>query len=271
MHQSLNDIADLAEELGNRNLVKGKVNLEKIARGKRIRFIKGNYGNYFLGQLVHYSRKFYILLNEDQLNQSESGRLRFTIAHELGHYFIDGHRTKLSNGISLSFKGDLGVSESKKMEVAANHFAANLLMPKTLFVKHALRLEPGLAAIFILKTKFDTSIESTTKHYINLNLSASVMIKWKSDYTFHYAWCSQSFLNITGLRRYSLPIRFSSDYLKDQIEIVNNSGSDYVETATPLSRWISTVISNSPKDILGLEQTVKLGDYGGITILTFQG
>lgn len=269
MHQSLDDIAELAEDLGNRNLFRGKVNLEKIAKGKHIRFIESNYGKHFLGQLVHYSHRFYILLNTDQLTMSESGRIRFTIAHELGHYFIDGHRSKLAKGISLSFNGDLSEQECKKIEIAANHFAANLLMPKTHFLKKAEKLEPGLAGIFILKTQYDTSIECTTKHYVNLNLSASVMIKWRENHTFHYAWCSESFSNLTGLKKFPLPIRFDTDYIKKQVEIIDSSGSDYVETATPLSRWISTIMQGTSKDFLGLEQTVKLGVFGGITLLTF--
>jgi len=270
MQQSLDDIAELAEDLGNRFLFRGKVNLEKIAKGKRIHFIESNYGNHFLGQLVHYSKRFYILLNTDQLSKSESGRVRFTIAHELGHYFIDGHRTKLAKGISLSFKGELSEQECKKIEIAANHFAANLLMPKTHFIKFAKKLEPGLAGIFILKTKYDTSIESTTKQYVNLDLSASVMIKWRADHTFHYAWCSKSFVEITGLKKYPLPIRFDTEYIRNQVEIINSSGNDYIESATPLSRWISITMQGTSKDILGLEQTVKLGDFGGITLLTFQ-
>ena len=270
MQQSLDDIAELAEDLGNRFLFRGKVNLEKIAKGKHIRFIESSYGNHFLGQLVHYSRKFYILLNTDQLTKSESGRIRFTIAHELGHYFIDGHRSKLAKGISLSFSGDLSEQECKKIENAANHFAANLLMPKSHFLNHANKFEPGLAGIFTLKTKYDTSIESTTKHYVNQNISANVMIRWRSDHTFHYAWCSKSFTEMTGLKNFHLPIRFDSDYIKEQFKIIDSSGSDYIETATPLSRWFSTIIQDSSKDFLGLEQTVKLGEFGGITLLTFQ-
>ena len=72
------------------------------------------------------------------------------------------------------------------------------------------------------------------------------------------------------LKKFPLPIRFDSDYIKGQVEIINSSGSDYVETATPLSRWISTIMQGTSKDFLGLEQTVKLGDFGGITLLTFQ-
>jgi len=270
MHQNLDDIAELAEDLGNRFLIKGKVNLERIARSENISFIKGNYGNHFLGQLVHYSEQFYIILNNDLLGKSESGRIRFTIAHELGHYFIDAHRSKLSKGISLSFKEELNESESKKTEIAANHFAANLLMPKLHFVKLAQKSDYGLSGIFTLKTKYDTSIESTVKHYININLNPCIMLKWKSDCTFHYAWCSSKFSELLQLKRFPIPIRFDANYIKEQIKIIDEYNYEYIESATPVSRWISIITPRSPQDILGLEQTIKIGDFGGITLLTFQ-
>ncbi len=270
MDKSLDDIAELAESIGNRFLFRGRVDLEKIVKTKRISFIKNNYGNHFLGQLVHYSKKFYIILNTDLLEHSESGRIRFTIAHELGHFFISAHKAQLSKGVSLSFKGDLNEQECKKIEIAANHFAANLLMPKAHFTRLAHKLELGLAGIFILKAKYDTSIESTTKHYVNLNISASVMIKWKADHTFHYSWCSKLFREVTGIKEYPLPIRFDSRYISEQVAVIDSNALEYNETVTELSRWFSTVLQGSSEDILGLEQTVKLGDFGGITLLTFR-
>lgn len=269
MQQSLDDIAELAEDIGNRNLYRGKVNLEKIAKQKSIRFIKSNYGCYFLGQLIHYSRKFYILLNTDQLAQSESGRVRFTIAHELGHYFIDEHRTKLAKGISLSFKDGLSEKDCKKAETEANHFASHLLMPKTVFYKFAQKKEVGFDAIIFLKNKFDVSIYSATIHYIHLNLSTSLMIKWNSDFTFHYASYSNSFSILTGIIK-KPPIKFPMEYVKIIANNIEENSLDYYEAATPLSRWISTITPENDKDITGLEQTIKLGDFGGITLLTFQ-
>jgi Zn-dependent peptidase ImmA (M78 family) len=52
------------------------------------------------------------------------GRARFTVAHELGHFF-------LHTGIPLarSFKGD-GVDAFRKSEPQANQFAAEFLMPR---------------------------------------------------------------------------------------------------------------------------------------------
>lgn len=95
MLQSFDDIILLANEIGNNYLSAKKVNLKKIARDNEITIVVGNYGNCFVGQLTHYMGEFFILLNKDELEKAENGRLRFTIAHELGHFFIDDHRSKL--------------------------------------------------------------------------------------------------------------------------------------------------------------------------------
>lgn len=269
MYQSLDDIAELAETLGDYYLVSGKVNLEEIARSESIRFINGDYNDYFIGQLVHYSNRFYIILNNDLLAKTEIGRYRFTIAHELGHYFIDEHRSKLARGISLAFKEDSNHTECKKLETEANHFAANILMPRKRFIKQSAKFEFGFGGICPLSQMFDTSIECTTNHYVNLDLSASIMIKWNADFTFQYARCSTSFVSLTGLPKYPVPIRFESDYFRKQIEIIDQNELDFIESATQISRWISTILRGTEKDILGLEQTVKLGDFGGITLITF--
>ncbi|WLS07170.1 ImmA/IrrE family metallo-endopeptidase [Shinella sumterensis] len=54
------------------------------------------------------------------------GRARFTVAHEMGHFF-------LHTGIPLarSTKGD-GVASYRKSEPQANQFAAEFLMPRKL-------------------------------------------------------------------------------------------------------------------------------------------
>lgn len=269
MEQTFEEIALLAEDLGNRNLVKGKVNLTKIAKRKNIDLIFGHYGEHFLGELVHSSRRFYIHLNLDRIPDKESARMRFTIAHELGHYFIDGHRTKLSKGISLSYKSDSGNKPDEPIERQANHFASHLLMPRKHFIRSAKKLEPGMNAILKLRSKYDTSIECTALQYINLNLTNSIMFRWRSDYSFHYSPYSKSFSQFTGIKD-KAPVKLNPEYIKERLRAIEESGEDYDEVATTLSRWISSVTPGSKKDIVGLEQTIKLGDFGGITLLTFQ-
>ena len=72
-------------------------------------------------------------------------RKRFTIAHELGHYFL--HMGKEENKIITSFRMD-----SSPVERQANVFAANLLMPENLirqeYERMVIPVSDSLAAIF---------------------------------------------------------------------------------------------------------------------------
>jgi Zn-dependent peptidase ImmA (M78 family) len=264
MNQSLVDIAELAEDIGSCNLYRGKVNLNRIVKKENIQFIKGNYGKLFLGQLVHYSNKFYIVLNNEQLTQCEEGRVRFTIAHELGHYFIDDHRTTLARGISL-----LKDSNSRERENIANLFAANLLMPKNHFLKRAANLEIGLNSIFQLKSIYVTSIESTIIRYVNINIATCAFIKWRPNLSYHYVSCSKKFIEKFQLSKLPPPIKYTNNFIHEQIDIIKSSGLEYVENATQVSKWIATVPKGSRNDLLGLEQTIQLGDFGAITLLVF--
>lgn len=63
-------------------------------------------------------------------------RQRFTIAHELGHYFL--HRSRLGNGTGddrsyrSTIEGHINAKIGKREEIQANSFAADLLMPRNL-------------------------------------------------------------------------------------------------------------------------------------------
>ena len=65
-------------------------------------------------------------------------RQRFTIAHELGHYFLheDLKETEFVDPEMYIFRSsELNISEeAKRLEVQANMFAASLLMPRSMVV-----------------------------------------------------------------------------------------------------------------------------------------
>ncbi len=66
----------------------------------------------------------YLLLYNDY--QSNSRRIRFTIAHELGHYFLQHHKKK---NIHLLTRASLNEIQDDKIEKEANFFAKRLLAP----------------------------------------------------------------------------------------------------------------------------------------------
>lgn len=271
MSQNLAELAELAELIAEENMIQGQVNLEKIAQKQKIIIIEGDYGNYFLGELVHKAGKFYIYLNREQLDSKVPGRRRFTIAHEYGHYFNDDHRNKLKQGISLAHTADHSLSSKNPKEIEANHFASNLLLPKGRFLKLCSKLEPGFEAVLALKKKFNTSIEGTAIRYISLNILPCMFIKWKADLSYKYASYTDSLSLLTGLKG-KPAIKVNTAYLEEIYQIYEHDlpKEGFVERVTSLSKWVGTILPNSRADLMGLEQTIKTGDYGGITFLIFQ-
>ncbi|WP_437727720.1 ImmA/IrrE family metallo-endopeptidase [Sorangium sp. So ce861] len=73
------------------------------------------------------------------------GRQRFTLAHELGHYFL-GHGRHMSGEYceEIDFErdgpADLGIEDIRRMEWQANHFASCLLLPQKNFVADFFKL-----------------------------------------------------------------------------------------------------------------------------------
>lgn len=69
-------------------------------------------------------------------NSSHKGRDRFTLAHELAHYYLDHGRYLVrescdDNDFVLNRSTDLDGSAIARMEFQANYLAASLLMPRT--------------------------------------------------------------------------------------------------------------------------------------------
>lgn len=109
-----------------------------------------------------------ILLNK---NQTEA-RKRYTIAHEIGHYVNPMHRSSSPEGFRCS-RNDMLVNHASpgdphaKMELEANQFAAELLMPD-LWVRRFLRSKSGIDIdhIVLMSTHFQVSKEAAARRYI---------------------------------------------------------------------------------------------------------
>jgi len=107
-------------------------------------------------------------------NSKYPGRRRFTIAHELGHW-------ELHNGQSqfLCSQEDMRDYGLSPMEVEANHFAAELLMPTGHFRNACGNLLPSIALIEELSSKFQTTLTATAIRYADVSRHR-VIIVWFS-------------------------------------------------------------------------------------------
>ena len=111
-------------------------------------------------------------------NQSEE-RMRFTIAHEIGHYRL--HKKVLI----IDNQQNLNTWHDQSIETEANIFAAELLMPEFLFVQELRGKTPSLELVNKLSRRYKTSKLASAIQMIEytnepcaLVYSACGKIKW---------------------------------------------------------------------------------------------
>ncbi len=109
------------------------------------------------GALWRSGNEFGILVSSDC---PTPGHRRFTLAHELGHYHLDGHVEQLfrsGDGLAASLGGHFR-GRKDPMEVEADAFAGELLVP-TMFARGLLRgASIGMHAVLRLRDAFDVSL-----------------------------------------------------------------------------------------------------------------
>ena len=115
---------------------------------KRLKVAGGNFKDNFDGLLEYHAEKekFFLLYNTkyDRGLEGHHPRTRFSIAHELGHFYLEHHRAFLMlDGRSHYSSGEFAVDY--KIEREADAFAAGLLMPNSLIrpLVNAGELTPG--------------------------------------------------------------------------------------------------------------------------------
>ncbi len=140
------------------------VSVEDIASRWHIVIKRASHSN-FSGVLLRKEDAAFMAINSDE----SPVRQRFTIAHELGHFFL--HETK---GTFIDYRDNKTNIVRDKRERDANKFAAALLMPKKLLLKDIKSfLENGLdkeITTFLAK-KYEVSEDAMTFRLMNLNLS----------------------------------------------------------------------------------------------------
>jgi len=93
------------------------------------------------------------------------GFINFTIAHELGHYFLEGHVEQLFSNDSEIHESKSGFVTADICEREADIFAASLLMPEKLFRTALRRAGQGFPAIEAVSQQCVTSITATAIRY----------------------------------------------------------------------------------------------------------
>lgn len=102
----------------------------------------------------------------------EEGRKRFAIAHELGHWFLHEGESQIFVCTAEQMRDYKG----SPMEVEANLFASELLMPTALFRPLACDAEPRLERIKHLAGTFNTSLTATGMKFVDENKHECILV-----------------------------------------------------------------------------------------------
>lgn len=155
-------IESLAEFLGAEYAERNVVDLNAIGESENLEIFFDHYERAFDGMLVLDRDQFHIHLDIDGGNGPGRPRGRFSLAHELGHYFIDEHRIGLKSGQLTPHASKMSLGSAALIEREANHFASCLLMPAAAFREalpsHAFSANTIDAVSAIFKTSFTAAL-----------------------------------------------------------------------------------------------------------------
>ena len=116
------------------------------------------------GMLLRHGEKYIIIYSTFLGN---SGFENFSIAHELGHYFLEGHPEQIFRYGDIH-KSVANFESDNEVERQADVFAASLLMPESLFKERLTEFEKGMTCIESMSKLCNTSLTATAIRYAEL-------------------------------------------------------------------------------------------------------
>ncbi|MDA7978971.1 MAG: ImmA/IrrE family metallo-endopeptidase [Pirellulales bacterium] len=261
------EIGELAEFIAEDRFPQKRVEPAAIAKSVGIGVIPGYYDDQFDGMLEHDSDRFFIYCNLDRVESLTTPRARFTLAHELGHYYIPEHHNALKSGNVPKHPSHCDHESTNPIELEADHFASCLLMPSDRFRKRAKRVADGLEGIRQLAGEFGASLTSAAIRYAKLDVQKCVIIKWNTD-GYGWKWLSPTAYAEGWRKTIEEPAKLVPDSATEKIVSGSSSGGDIVSTGTTAAHWFPFVSVGSYGDCLLKEEAVSLGRYGTLTLLS---
>lgn len=143
------------------------IDLQFICRENNINLKSENLENNISGLLVIKNGISHIVYNSKDLPQ----RQRFTIAHELGHYFLHKDSLIFVDTDKVLYRNDESKKGEYKKEIEANSFSASLLMPESFIIEEINSLNRDylrIDDIEILAKKFKVSVQAMSFRLSNL-------------------------------------------------------------------------------------------------------
>lgn len=260
------EITELASGIAELYWEGDRVDPKRVLKAKGVRVCEGDFGDAFDGLLEWRAGRFYVYCNvADRLAE----RIRFTLGHETGHFFIDEHRNALVVGSVPSHPCECDFTSDSPIEREADAFSAYLLMPPNRFEKAARRAPKGLSGIVKLANLFGTSITATALRYLDDVLHEGLLICWDSE-GFRWRRVSQEWWFESKQKRRT--IRSAGNLVPDcatdrLIRGESPDGDGIFRAGSIASAWFPSIgIHQYSNDILQ-EEAMQIGKYGFLTLL----
>ncbi len=181
------------------------------------------------------------------------GRRRFTIAHELGHWELHAAYSQM-----LCSAEDMRDYGRSPLEVEANCFAAELLMPNSHFRAACANHEPSMALIASLAEDFQTTLTSTAIRFADVSKRRVVVVYYEKSVV---RWCYSDPKKNLPFVVAGKPVPPFSSATLDPSEVT--AGMDHYDDAD----WFPQ-LSWSKEDVN--EETRRMANLnGGLTLLWF--
>jgi len=213
------------------------------------------------GVLIKVGDQFGIMYSTFYINK---GFENFSIGHELGHYFLDGHIEGLFRSTDIH-QSRANFFSSDQYEREADIFSASLLMPEDMFKNNLWKFGKGLDGIIGMADLCKTSITATAIRYAELTDDFLIVVI-SSNCKIDFCCFSQRAMRIKNKeipkRNWPIPKNTATEIMFREPMRIHKADSDTKQT--DLSDWIEC---DRSRDVT--EEVKGLGRYGKIlTVLS---
>lgn len=190
-------------------------------------------------------------------NIPSGGFQRFTVAHELGHYFLEGHPEEIQKTSPLHVSRAGFTQGDSSIEIEADHFAAGLLLPTRLVKQSLMESQVGLEGIQELADHSECSLTASAIRAAECSPYPVAVVVSRGD-SICYGFLSDGFkqLRPRAFPRKGDPLPFTATR-EFNFDLSNVETGGRVTSETTLSQWFD----GSPSVRLD-EEIIGLGRYG---------